>query len=129
MRDGVKFSDGSPLTAQDVVFSFQRNVNIADPNGASSLLANMKSVSNPDDKTVVFKLKAPDATWPSVLATGSFAIVPSDSYPSDKLETDNFIGSGRYEVAEYSPGQQTVLQANPEYTGDAPPKTDQAIIQ
>ena len=129
MRDGAKFSDGSPLTAEDVAFSFQRNVDIADPNGASSLLSNMKSVKAEGDKKVVFTLKAPDATWPSVLATGSFAIVPSDSYPADKLQTDNFIGSGRYEVAEYEPGQQTVLQANPNYTGDAPPKTDQAIIQ
>ena len=49
--------------------------------------------------------------------------------PDKELETETFIGSGRYEVAEYQPGQQTVLQANPEYTGDAPPKTDQAIIQ
>ncbi len=129
MRDGVKFSDGSPLTAEDVVFSFERNVDIADPNGASSLLANMKSIEAPDDKTVVFNLAAPDATWPSVLATGSFAIVPSDSFPKDKLATDDFIGSGRYTVAEYSPGQQTVLQANDEYTGEDPPENDQAIIQ
>jgi peptide/nickel transport system substrate-binding protein len=89
----------------------------------------MKSIEAPDKDTVVFHLSEPDATWPSVLATGSFGIVPSDSYPADKLQTDNFIGSGRYEVAEYEPGQQTVLQKNPEYTGDAPPKTDQAIIQ
>src|SRR6478672_5733600 len=44
IKDGLKFSDGSDLTADDVVFSFQRNVDIADPNGASSLLANMKSI-------------------------------------------------------------------------------------
>jgi peptide/nickel transport system substrate-binding protein len=129
IKDGLKFSDGSDLTAEDVVFSFERNVDIADPNGASSLLSNMKSVEATDDSTVVFHLSAPDATWPSVLATGSFAIVPSDSYSAKELQTENFVGSGRYEVAEYSPGQQTVLQANPEYTGDAPPKTDQAIIQ
>ena len=36
--------------------------------------------------------------------------MPSDSYSAKELQTDNFIGSGRYEVAEYSPGQQTVLQ-------------------
>jgi peptide/nickel transport system substrate-binding protein len=130
MRDGAKFSDGSPLTAEDVVFSFERNVKIADPNGASSLLANMKSIEAPDDKTVVFHLAEPDATWPSVLATASFAIVPSDSYPADKLQDDTaIIGSGRYQVAEYEAGQQTVLQANDEYTGEDPAQTDQAIIQ
>ncbi len=129
IKDGLKFSDGSDLTAEDVVFSFERNVDIADPNGASSLLSNMKSIEAKGDNAVVFNLAAPDATWPSVIATGSFAIVPSDSYPAKELQTDNFVGSGRYAVAEYQPGQQTVLQANPEYTGDAPPKTDQAIIQ
>ncbi|MQA75115.1 MAG: ABC transporter substrate-binding protein [Solirubrobacterales bacterium] len=130
MRDGLKFSDGSPLTAEDVVFSFERNVEIADPNGASSLLANMKSIEAPDDKTVVFNLKEPDATWPAVITTASFAIVPSDTYPADKLQDSaEVIGSGRYQVAEYEPGQQTVLQVNDEYTGDDPPKTDQAIIQ
>jgi peptide/nickel transport system substrate-binding protein len=130
MRDGLKFSDGSDLTAEDVVFSFERNVEIADPNGASSLLANMKSIEAPDDKTVVFNLKEPDATWPSVIATASFAIVPSDVYPDDKLQpSDQVVGSGRYEIADYQEGQQTVLQANPEYTGDDPPETDQIINQ
>jgi peptide/nickel transport system substrate-binding protein len=126
MRDGLKFSDGSDLTAEDVVFSFERNVDIADPNGASSLLANMKSIEAPDDKTVVFHLTEPDATWPSVIATASFAIVPSDVYPKDKLQpSDEVVGSGRYQIADYQPGQQTVLEANPEYTGNDPPKTDQ----
>ena len=48
MKDGLKFSDGSPLTAEDVKFSFERNVEIAAPEGASSLLANMKSIEAPD---------------------------------------------------------------------------------
>ncbi len=46
LNSGLKFSDGSDLTAEDVVFSFERNVDIADPNGASSLLANMKACSS-----------------------------------------------------------------------------------
>ncbi len=39
------------------------------------------------------------------------------------------IGSGRYTVGDYEPGQQTVLEANPEYTGDDPAQIDQVIIQ
>jgi peptide/nickel transport system substrate-binding protein len=130
MRSGNVFSDGSPLDAEDVVFSFERNIDIADPNGASSLLANMKSIEAPDKDTVVFNLKEPDATWPSVLATGSFGIVPSDSYPADKLQDDaSVVGSGRYTVEQYEPGQQTVLQANDQYKGEDPAQTDTAIIQ
>jgi peptide/nickel transport system substrate-binding protein len=128
MRDGLEFSDGSPLTAEDVVFSFERNIKIEDPNGASSLLANMKSIDAPDDKTVVFNLKASDATWPLLLTTGSFAIVPSDVYPADKLQpSDKVIGSGRYTLAEYEPGQQTVLEKNDSYQGDDPAKNDTVI--
>jgi peptide/nickel transport system substrate-binding protein len=130
MNDGLKFSDGSPLTAQDVKFSFDRNVKIADPQGASSLLANMKSVEAPDDKTVIFHLKEPDATWPLVITAASFAIVPSDVFPNDKLQpSGKVIGSGRYTVASFEPGQQTVLEKNPEYTGPDPAKNDRAITQ
>jgi peptide/nickel transport system substrate-binding protein len=130
MRSDGQFSDGSTLDAEDVVFSFERNVKIADPNGASSLLANMKSVEAPDKDTVVFHLAEPDATWPAVLATASFAIVPSDSFPADKLQADDqVIGSGRYTVEQYEPGQQTVLQINDNYTGEDPGQTQTAITQ
>ncbi|MBA2522749.1 MAG: hypothetical protein H0V25_05395, partial [Solirubrobacterales bacterium] len=117
LKDGLTFSDGSPLTAEDVVFSFERNVDIADPNGASSLLANMKSLdASADDKTVTFHLKAPDATWPLALTTASFAIVPSDVYPADKLQpSEDVVGSGRYTLADYQPGQQTVMEKSDAY--------------
>jgi peptide/nickel transport system substrate-binding protein len=130
LKDGLQFSDGSPLTAQDVKFSFDRNIGIADPNGASSLLTNLKSTEAPDPKTVVFHLKAPDVTFPSLLTAMSFAIVPSDVFPKDKLQpSDKVIGSGRYTVAAYEPGQQTVLVKNDNYTGEDPAKNDRAIIQ
>jgi peptide/nickel transport system substrate-binding protein len=130
LKDGLKFSDGSDLTAEDVVFSFERNVKIADPNGASSLLANMKSVEAQGDNKVVFTLKQPDATFPAVITAASFAIVPSDVFPEDKLQDSaEVVGSGRYVVSDFTPGQQTVLEANSEYTGDDPPDNDQAIVQ
>src|SRR3954452_23114264 len=130
LKDGLQFSDGSPLTAQDVKFSFDRNIAIADPNGASSLLTNLKSTDAPDPKTVIFHLKQPDVTFPSLITAMSFAVVPSDVFPKDKLQpSDKVIGSGRYTVASYEPRQQTVLEKNNNYTGEDPPKNDRAIIQ
>jgi peptide/nickel transport system substrate-binding protein len=130
LKDGLKFSDGSDLTAEDVVFSFERNVEIADPNGASSLLANMKSIEAKGDDTVVFNLKESDATWPLLLTTGSFAIVPSDVYPADKLQpSEDVVGSGRYTLAEYQSGQQTVMEKSDSYSGDSPAKNDTVITQ
>jgi peptide/nickel transport system substrate-binding protein len=130
LKDGLTFSDGSDLTAEDVVFSFERNVEIADPEGASSLLANMKSVEAPDDSTVVFNLKEPDAIWPYIITAKSNGIVPSDVYPKDELQpSDQVVGSGPYTLAEYEPGQQTVLEVNPEYTGENQPENDRVIVQ
>jgi peptide/nickel transport system substrate-binding protein len=130
LKDGIKFSDGSDLTAEDVVFSFERNVEIADPEGASSLLANMKSVEAPDEATVVFNLREPDALWPFVITTMSNAIVPSDVFPADELQpSDQVVGSGPYTLADFQPGQQTVLERNPEYTGEHEVENDRVIVQ
>ena len=129
LKDGLKFSDGSDLTSEDVKASFDRNLAIADPQGASSLYLNIKSIDTPDDKTVVFNLKAPDATWPFLLTSAGAAICPAE-YPKDKIQpSDQVIGSGRYTVASFEPGQQTVLEANDEYTGEDPAQTDRIIIQ
>ena len=130
MKPGLKFSDGSPLNSEDVKFSFDRNIKIAAPEGASSVLADMKSIEAPDPKTVVFHLKEPNAVWPYIVSMQSMAIVPSDVYPKDKLQpNDQVVGSGQYTVASYEPGQQIVFEKNPNYKGNYPAKNDRAIIQ
>jgi peptide/nickel transport system substrate-binding protein len=130
MKSGLKFSDGSPLTSEDVKFSFDRNVGIASATGASSLLANMTSVEAPDPKTVIFHLKEPDATFPFILTMQSMAIVPSDVFPKDDRQPDDqVIGSGHYTLVSYEPGVQTVFEKNPEYTGPDPAKNERAIVQ
>ena len=75
LKPDLKFSDGTPLTSKDVVFSFERNVKIADPNGGSSLLANMKSVEAKGPDTVIFHLKA---------AGRDLALHPHDGIRSDR---------------------------------------------
>ncbi|MGH2953790.1 MAG: ABC transporter substrate-binding protein [Solirubrobacterales bacterium] len=130
LREGLTFSDGSELTSEDVKFSFDRNLEIADPQGASSLYLNLRNVQTPDDLTVIFNLKEPDATWPFLLTTGGAAIVPSDVYPADRVQpSDEIVSSGRYVVTDYRPGEQTVLEANPEFTGDDPAQIDSVIVQ
>ena len=72
VKDGLTFANGNELTASDVAFSFQRIVDINDPNGPASLLGAMKKVEARDDSTVVFTLAAPnDVTFPQVLATST----------------------------------------------------------
>jgi peptide/nickel transport system substrate-binding protein len=130
LKEGLKFSDGSDLTSEDVKFTFDRNIAINNPQGAASNLAGVESIDAPDEKTVVFNLKEPSAVFPYVLSMQSMAIVPSDVFPKDKLQPDDqVIGSGQYTIADYEPGQQAVFEKNDEYGGDYPAKNDQAIVQ
>lgn len=118
LRPGQKFSNGDPVTAKDVVFSFQRNVKIKSPQGASSLLAPMKSIKAKGSDAVVFTLKQPFAVFPFVLADPSNGIVDPKVFPAGKLlPNDKIVGSGPYELASYQTGQQLVLKPNPNYGG------------
>ncbi|MET0801871.1 MAG: ABC transporter substrate-binding protein [Actinomycetota bacterium] len=137
LRSGLTFQDGSDLTSEDVAFGLQRNIEIDDPNGACSLLIALadcgkwdpKAVETPDDTTVTFHLRNPDATFPFVLTTPAAFPVPSDAYPATELQPDDqVIGAGHYNLAEYRPGEQVVLEANPTYFGDAP-VNDRVIVQ
>ncbi|WP_345637615.1 ABC transporter substrate-binding protein [Rugosimonospora acidiphila] len=119
LKDGLKFSNGDPLTSQDVVASFQRVIKINDPAGPASLFASMKDITAPDAKTVVMTLNKPDATFPFVLTTGAGAIVDSKLFPADsKLPSEKVIGSGPYKLTKYTSGQQAVLAKNDSYVGD-----------
>lgn len=131
MKSGLKFSNGDPLTAQDVAFSYQRIIKINNPNGPASLLANMASVNAPDSSTVVFTLKNPnDQTWPFVLGTSAGPIVDHKVFPADKLLPDaKIVGSGPYMISSYNKNQLVQLKANPHYSGANTPKTDSITLK
>jgi peptide/nickel transport system substrate-binding protein len=129
LKQGVTFHDGSTLDAEDVKFSFDRNLGIADPEGASSLFASLKEAEVVDESTVTFHLKQADAVWPFILTIAAAAIGPSDAYSESEIQSDQeVIGTGRYRVAEYRPGEQLVMEAFEDYHGD-PPANGRVIVQ
>lgn len=86
LKDGLKFANGNDLTAADVKFSYDRIKKINDPNGPSSLLANVESVTAKDDTTVVFKDSVPfDVTLKQVMSSPAGPIVDEDTFDADKL--------------------------------------------
>ncbi|RPF39685.1 peptide/nickel transport system substrate-binding protein [Streptomyces sp. Ag109_G2-6] len=122
LRSGLKFSNGHSLTSKDVKFSFERTLKINDPSGPAVMLSSIASIDTPDDKTVVFKLKTPDATFPSKIASGAGAIVDHSEYPADKLRTDNkAIGSGVYKLDSFSE-KSANFSVNDSYSGKAKAK-------
>ncbi|OIV38417.1 hypothetical protein BIV57_05855 [Mangrovactinospora gilvigrisea] len=122
LRGGLAFSNGDPLTAEDVAFTFQRIKRIASPTGPAQLYSGIKKVQA-DGERVEFTLSSADATFPSKLATGSAAIVDHRVFPADKLLPDRkVIGSGRYTLASFSRTGDTRLDVNPRFKGSDKPR-------
>lgn len=112
IRKDVKFSDGKPLTAADVVFTYETTAK------SSSVvdLSVMKSVEALDDYTVKFTLKNPQSTFVNILA--NTGIVPKHAYSNDYSQKP--IGSGPFKFVQWDKGQQLIVEANPEYYGKKP---------
>jgi peptide/nickel transport system substrate-binding protein len=135
LRRGVTFSDGSAFDSTDVKFSFDRVTNPtivkeAAANSPSPLLGNLKSVTTNGKYAVTFRLKSPQVTWPSILATQAAFIVPSDTYEPNHLRgnTEAQIGTGPYVLTKYTPAQQAVFTRNDDYWS-TPARADNLIIR
>ena len=141
LRDDVKFSDGTPLTADDVVFSFKRFQNIK--GNPSFLAATIADVTATDPTTVVVKLNVVDPAILAKIVAWPFSIVNSkvvkeqggsdaaDADKSDKAEAffaSGSAGSGPYILESYEKESQLVLVRNPNYWGTAP-YFDRVIFQ
>lgn len=141
LRADNKFSNGNALTSSDVKFSFERNIAINDPNGASILLANLSdgaeapklkegAIETPDDLTVVFHLNNPDLTFLSVISGAVASIVDEETFPADALlPDDQVVGSGPLQLDSFTKDQQAALSANANYSGKRTPQSSQVFIQ
>lgn len=132
LRDGATFSDGTPVTSADVVFSLNRMKNLQD---APSFLLADTTITAPDAKTVVIKSKTPNPALLRILATPPTSILNSkvvkahggtdaaNAAKADKaqayLQTAS-AGSGAYTLTQGQQNQQYTLAVNPKYWGDAP---------
>ncbi|SPF01350.1 ABC transporter substrate-binding protein [Streptomyces sp. MA5143a] len=133
LRDGLKFADGSPITAEDVKFSIDRARSIKADSGVFALLSTIDLVETKGDKQVIFHLNGPDATLPYKLSTPVAGIVNPADYDKDKLR-DGFKvdGSGPYTLdAEVENNElvKAVFTKNPHYRGHLDPKNDQIELR
>ena len=118
LKSGLKYSDGTPLVANDVVAMFQRSV--VDRVGGSALLTPfVESVEAPDDVTVVWHLLRPYAQLPLALALGDIGLHPANAM-KDQDYFLNPVSAGPYVIDNFSAGDQVMrLVENPNYVGGA----------
>ena len=128
LRD-AKFSDGSPVTGNDVAFSLER-VRSDKESALPSPLAAVESISAQDAKTVVIKMKHALAPMLANLELWNVGIVSKADV--DKRGVDGAfasvpLSSGPYMVKEWKPGEKLVLAPNPHYWRQGYPKSDATV--
>ena len=126
LRPGTKFSDGSPITAEDVVWSLTRAANPKEGIW-NFLLASVDKVEAKGDDTIVLSLKNPDPSLPAALATFNAAILPKKLFEAAPGATDDDkakafaehpVGSGPFMLTEWKRGSTMTISRNPYYWAD-----------
>lgn len=132
LRKGAAFSDGHPITAEDVLFSFEVAYDPVVHPSIQDLLKgggqNFK-VSAPDPYTVVINTLKPNSALLDALCQGGLPILPKHILQAPYKEgnfvsaynvatpPDKLVSGGPFRVTQYAPGEKTVLARNPHYFG------------
>ena len=117
LREGVAFHDGLPLTAEDVVFSFDRAMAEDSTNAQKQLFDGINEVTAIDDTTVEIGLDAPKGSLLFNLAWGDAVIVSPASAETNK---SNPVGTGPFRFSNWVQGDRIELVRNEDYWGAKP---------
>ena len=117
IRKGVKFHNGDLLTSADVKYTFDRIIDPKTAAVARSFFGDVNSVTAPDDSTVVFDLKTPNAALIAYMAHPNTGIVSKKvgEANADLSKKETAIGSGPFKLAEWVPDNFMRFEANKDY--------------
>ncbi|GAA4683610.1 ABC transporter substrate-binding protein [Streptomyces chumphonensis] len=121
LREDVAFSDGTPFTAADVVFTYETILDEDTNNPARGELDAIESVTAEGDHRVVFRLKYPYAAFPerTVLPIASEAVAGKQDVNTGAYNTEP-VGTGPYVLTSWSRGEKLSFRANADYWGGEP---------
>ena len=124
LRSGVKFHDGTPLTAEDVAFSLNRiRTSKAEFQRAYAFTA-LDTVKATGDRVVTVKLKEPYAAFINQVAAAYTRIAPKHVIEAKGDMKQVIVGTGPFKLQEYKRGQRMVLVRNPDYFDRGIPYVD-----
>lgn len=125
IRDDVTFSDGTPMTVDDVIFSMKRNMGDGSDSYVAWMFDSVDSIEKTGDWEITVHLKNPDAFWQYVPATTGGAVISEAYYNEHK---DNFgtasggiLATGAYKFDHWTNGSEIVLTENENYWDDSAP--------
>ncbi len=126
LREDVKFHDGEPMTAEDVVFSINRAKN---SNYVSYVVDAISEITADGDYEVTIKTKEPYSPLLASLTVPFTAIVPKHVVEADEEAFQlNPVGTGAYKFTEWKQGEYVKMEANADYWQGAP-KTQNLVMK
>ena len=120
LRQDACFSDGTPVTAKDVKFTFDR---AKDMPKTKSNTSKIEEVIADDDHHVTFKLTQPYAAFKTIITNSNLSIVSEAAVTAageSYGDVDNILGSGEFTVTEWVPNDHYTLARNEKYWGEMP---------
>jgi peptide/nickel transport system substrate-binding protein len=118
LREGVKFHDGRPLTAEDVAYTLKRHIDVDQGSGLYSRLGpSLKAagIKPEDDLTLRLQLERPDSLILLPLGQHDAYIVPAGTTGK---EYEKGIGTGGFRIKSWTPGRSFEVERNPDYWGE-----------
>ena len=122
LRKGVVFHDGSPFTADDVIFTWERVPNVPNsPNSFSQYTRSVEKIIKLDDHTIQMKTVAPSPMLLNDLANVLIVSVAAKGMTTQDFNSGKAaIGTGPYKLVEWKNGEQLVLERFDKYWGARP---------
>jgi peptide/nickel transport system substrate-binding protein len=117
LRPGVRFHNGQEMTSHDVRYTIESLLDGTITSSKTSTYRVIATIETPDDQTIMFHLKEPYASFLWNLTNGAIGIVPEGSKP-DLYKSP--VGTGPFRFVSNSQEEEVVIEANPEYFGEAP---------
>jgi peptide/nickel transport system substrate-binding protein len=134
LRKGVKFQDGMPMTADDVVFSLKRVSDKATASPLAWMLGSVKDIVKVDDLTVKVTLSQPDSQFRYAFATSAGHVISKAYYDAHKANfgkpDGGLVGTGPFKYVSWQTGSQIVVERFKDYWNKAEaPRIDHAIFK
>ncbi len=123
LRKGVMFHDGSPFTADDVVFSLERHKDPKNSSVVAPIARQFEEIKTTAEDEIRITLSAPNSELPTILAIYQFVIVKNGTTDFNKG-----IGTGPFLCKEFSPGVRSLGVRNPNYFHSGKPYLDQVTF-
>lgn len=123
LKEDLTFSDGEPLTSEDVKWTYQQIMNEENEIITREGFEKIENFETPDEQTVRMTFSEPYAPWRDIISGSYSFVLPKHVYEGENFNNalnNEVVGSGPYKLREWNKGQNLIVEKNENYWGEEP---------